>query len=241
MTMARYDAPVIVDPTDAQQLAARELAKPQYHDSRYQGGGTLTKVPTPVATTAVPSSPPASPPARSHQSAGTILLVIAASIVLVIALILALRRIGRPRTAKKSKKGAKRHTATTPEAALTGAARHRRDAELAAAAEQWADAIRERFRAVIATLDERGLLPDQAHRTADEAAASAGALLPAHGPALIAAARGFDEVEYGEYLGSATAYAVIVAADESASNARPGALPAVGAAVSSGPGTQGDS
>src|SRR5947209_3905918 len=88
-------------------------------------------------------------------------------------------------------------------------AQYHRSAAQAAAGGDFAEAIRERFRAVIATLDERGLLPERADRTADEAAADAGAILPTHAEVLVAAARAFDEVEYGEYVGTPEAYAVI--------------------------------
>jgi len=206
--MARTDTPVTVGSEDARQLAIRELSKSQYHSQPLPSPSPSTATPTPT--------PPAHAASSSH--ALTIVLIILAIFVLVAAVLLILRWLGRPRTEEKSKSKPKSSTRRTAESeaeeVLFGAARHRRDAELAAAAGIWADAIRERFRAVIATLDERGLLPERADRTADEAARDAGAILPAHAAVLAAAARAFDEVEYGEYVGTPNGYAVISDVDE---------------------------
>ena len=218
MTVARYDTPVIVTSDDARQLAIRELSKSQYH--RAPG----LPSPSPSPSTAIPSPPP--PHTHSSNHALTITLIVLAIILLVIALLLFLRWLGRPRTSKKRKSESDKRSATagTADEVLTGAARHRRNAELAADAGDWAEAIRERFRAVIATLDERGLLPERADRTADEAARDAGVILPAHGAILAAAARAFDEVEYGEYVGTPDAYAVISNVDELVRTEQPGTL-----------------
>ncbi|MGH3415106.1 MAG: DUF4129 domain-containing protein [Actinocrinis sp.] len=154
------------------------------------------------------------------------MLIILGAIVLILAVWMILRRLGKPRADKKSKTKAanKRATAAAPDEVLTGAALHRRNAETAAAAGDFAEAIRERFRAVIATLDERDLLPERADRTADEAAHDAGAVLQMHRDVLVAAARAFDEVEYGEYVGTPKAYAVISNVDELVRTEVPGTL-----------------
>jgi len=74
---------------------------------------------------------------------------------------------------------------------------HRERAELYAAEGEWAQAVRERLRAVVRTLEERGLLEPRPGRTADEAAAEGGRALPTCAQALRAAARVFDDVWYG--------------------------------------------
>jgi type II secretory pathway pseudopilin PulG len=234
VTVAHYDTPVTVNSDEARQLAIRELSKPQYH------GPNL--VPSPSPSTAIPSPPPAHTDSSNH--ALTIALIVVAVIVLVIALVLFLRWLGRTRKAKKRKsdKDKQSTAATTLDEILTGAALHRRNAERAAGAANWAEAIRERFRAVIATLDERGLLPERADRTADEAARDAGVILPAHSTVLTAAAHAFDEVEYGEYVGTPDAYAVISNVDEVVRTEQPGTLllptaiaPTVPGGIASGP------
>jgi hypothetical protein len=47
---------------------------------------------------------------------------------------------------------------------------------------------------------------------------------------LTAAARAFDDVEYGEFVGTAEGYRLISEVDELVSAARPGALAAAGGA-----------
>ena len=215
MTVAHYDTPVTVTSDEARQLAIRELSKPQYHRP--------SALPSPSPSTAIPSPPPTHTNSSNH--ALTITLIVLAIIVLVIALVLFLRWLGRPRKTKKRKaEDDKQSVANNAAEILTGAALHRRNAELASNAGNWAEAIRERFRAVIATLDERGLLPERADRTADEAARDAGVILPAHRTTLAAAARAFDEVEYGEYVGTPDAYAVISNVDELVRTEQPGTL-----------------
>ena len=232
--MAHTDTPVTVTSDDARQLAIRELSKPEYHRA--------TLPPPPSPSTAIPSPPPAHAPSSNH--ALVIAMIVLAIIVLVIALVLFLRWLGRPRNSKKRKadKDDQNTAAQTIHDLLTGAALHRHNAEIAAAAGNWAEAIRERFRAVIATLDERGLLPERADRTADEAARDAGVLLPAHVAVLTAAVRAFDEVEYGEYVGTPDAYAVISNVDEVVRTEQPGTLqlptaiaPTIPGGIASGP------
>jgi Domain of unknown function (DUF4129) len=220
----RMDAPVVVSSDQAHQMAVRELAKSKYHTGPATG--------PPQQLPSVGASPPPPPHQTSSVGhAGMIVLVILAAIVLVLAIVLLLRRLGRPRTQKKSKKPTKSSAgAAATQEPLVGAARHRRAAEVAADAGDWAEAIRERFRAVIATLDERGLLPERVDRTADEAAHDAGALLPAHASVLTAAARAFDDVEYGEFVGTAEGYRLISEVDGLVSAARPESLAAAGGA-----------
>ena len=74
---------------------------------------------------------------------------------------------------------------------------HRAAADAHAAAGEWADAVRERLRAIIRALEERDLLEPRPGRTADEAAREAGAVLPSCADALHAAAREFDDIWYG--------------------------------------------
>lgn len=225
---ARMDAPVTVNSDQAHQMAVRELGKPQYHTHP----STLQPFQLPSAGVASPSPAQQSQPQHSSSvgHAGLIVLVVLGAILLVIVAVLVLRRLGRPRTEKQPKEKPEKKAAgtRTVEEVLFGAARHRRDAQLAADAGDWAEAIRERFRAVIATLDERGLLPERPERTADEAARDAGALLPAHAAVLNSAARAFDEVEYGEYVGTAEGYRLISEVDDLVGSAQPGTLTAAG-------------
>ena len=211
-------APITPGRQQAQQEASQELAQGKYHVQPTSPGPSPTTA-SPTPTVATPSPTPTSN--TSHHSSGTtILLVILLIVVLGVALLLILRKIGKPRKDEKSKKDKGKHLAGgASEVPLFGAALHRHNAEQAAKSGDWQEAIRERFRAVIAVLDEQSLLPERKDRTADEAARDAGELLPDHAATLLDAARAFDEVEYGEYLGTPEGYAVISAVDDALGSA----------------------
>lgn len=78
------------------------------------------------------------------------------------------------------------------------AAEYRREADDAFAAEDWTTCVLERFRAIIAGLEERAILTAKPGRTADEAVRDAGPLLPGLSERLGAGAVTFDDVRYGE-------------------------------------------
>jgi hypothetical protein len=77
------------------------------------------------------------------------------------------------------------------------AAEHRAQADAHAAAGRWAEAVRDRLRAIITGLEERTLLEPRPGRTADEAAAAAGAVVPECAADLRVAAHTFDDIWYG--------------------------------------------
>jgi hypothetical protein len=86
------------------------------------------------------------------------------------------------------------------------ARQHRQQAQRHAGTGDYAGAIIECVRAIAAELEERGVLPPRAGRTADEFADDAGQALPAYAGALRDAARLFDEVCYGQRPGSRDGY-----------------------------------
>jgi hypothetical protein len=85
------------------------------------------------------------------------------------------------------------------------AAEHRARAERHAAAGEWAEAVRERLRAVVRSLEERSILEPRPGRTATEAATEAGRALPPQAEELLAAAHVFEDIWYGERPGTADA------------------------------------
>lgn len=101
---------------------------------------------------------------------------------------------------------------------------HRAAADAHAAAGEWADALRERLRAVIRSLEERAVLEPRPGRTADEAAAEAGAALPPLSADLRSAARLFDEVWYGGHPAGPGADATLRELDRAVRAARPAPL-----------------
>lgn len=101
------------------------------------------------------------------------------------------------------------------------AAEHRAAADTHAARGEWADAVRERLRAVVRTLEERAVLDERPGRTADEAAAEAGAAMPSCAGDLRRAARLFDDVWYGGRPAGPDSDAALRAVDEKVRTARP--------------------
>lgn len=100
------------------------------------------------------------------------------------------------------------------------AAEHRRLAEVEARAGRYPHAVRERLRAVVRELEERGVLDPRAGRTADEAATAAGTALPELAEALRASAVRFDEVWYGGRAATRDDYDQLVDLDRAVSAVR---------------------
>ena len=141
--------------------------------------------------------------AAAAPGGGLGLLLLAALIALLAAVVLA--RL-RPRRAGRA--GALFDGGRT----LT-AADHRAQAEAAAAQGRWADAVRERLRAVVRELEARGVLDPRAGRTADEVAREAGAAVPEVADDLQRAVRVFGEVWYGGREATAASYGALVDVD----------------------------
>ncbi|MGW4563671.1 DUF4129 domain-containing protein [Streptomyces sp. NPDC004561] len=101
------------------------------------------------------------------------------------------------------------------------AAEHRAASEAHAAQGHWNQAVQERMRAVVRSLEERTVLDIRPGRTADEAAAEAGRALPGHTDRLRAAAREFDDVTYGGRSASEQSYRRIAELDRDLERTRP--------------------
>ncbi|MGV9454991.1 DUF4129 domain-containing protein [Streptomyces sp. NPDC003635] len=101
------------------------------------------------------------------------------------------------------------------------AAEHRAAAEAHAAQGHWNQAVQERMRAIVRSLEERALLDVRPGRTADEAAAEAGRALPTHTDRLRTAARDFDDVTYGGRSGTEPAYRRLAELDRDLERAKP--------------------
>ncbi|MFI6286694.1 DUF4129 domain-containing protein [Streptomyces sp. NPDC051018] len=179
---ANDDVPVDIPRVPAREAAERELTKPMYHENdpnlleraldRFWEwvGGLLD-----VAAGATPGG-----------VVGTVVIAVVA-----VALIAALWwRLGTPRRAPATADSLFDEVPRT-------ASEHRASAEAHAAAQRWNQAVQERMRAIVRSLEERALLDPRPGRTADEAAAEGGHSLPGHADGLRAAAREFDDVTYG--------------------------------------------
>jgi len=91
---------------------------------------------------------------------------------------------------------------------------YRAEAAGFAAAGNWREALRARFRAVIRELEQRGVLDSRAGRTAGEIAAEASIAMPSCAAAMRRAAHVFDEVWYGDRPATREAYEAMVSVDE---------------------------
>ena len=103
----------------------------------------------------------------------------------------------------------------------TTAAEHRAAAQRHANAEEWDQAVVERFRAIARELEERALLNLQPGRTAMEVARDGGKALPDLAPDLLAAAHHFDDVSYGHLNVGPAAYQASSDLDDRVRAARP--------------------
>jgi hypothetical protein len=208
LSLARSgDEPPVTIPRDpAREAARRELSKRMYHEndpSWFQRAlnalwdwiGDLFD----TASTATPG--------------GTLgLTVVVAAVLAVLGALW--WRLGTPRRTPVS-------TPALFDDRPRSAADHRAAAEAHAAQGHWSQAVQERMRAVVRALEERALLDVRPGRTADEAAAEAGRVLPAHGDRLRAAARDFDDVAYGGRPGSEETYRRLAGLDRDLDDAKP--------------------
>jgi hypothetical protein len=101
------------------------------------------------------------------------------------------------------------------------AAEHRATADAHAAQGHWNQAVQERMRAVVRSLEERALLDPRPGRTADEAAAEAGRALPTHTDRLRDAAHDFDDVTYGGRTATPDSYQRIADLDRDLERTKP--------------------
>lgn len=207
MSWRSADEPPITLPRDpAREAAQRELSKGMYHEndpSWYERAidafwDWLDKL-FGAASAATPGG-----------TLGLVVIVLA-----VLALLGALWwRLGTPRRAPVS-------SAVLFDDRPRSAAEHRAAAEAQAAQGHWNQAVQERMRAVVRSLEERALLDARPGRTADEAASEAGRVLPAHADRLRAAARDFDDVTYGGRSAAEGTYRRLAALDDDLERTKP--------------------
>ncbi len=104
--------------------------------------------------------------------------------------------------------------------AALDAAGHRAAADALAARGHFAEAVRERLRAVVRGLEERGVLDARPGRTSGEVARDAGAAAPALAADLRRAVGVFDQVWYGGHAAGPDSYRVLVEVDQRVGAAR---------------------
>ncbi|MFD3682654.1 DUF4129 domain-containing protein [Streptomyces sp. NPDC058613] len=201
------ETPPVTTPREAAlEAATRELSKPQYHEN---DPSLLDRA---LAKALRWISDLLDTAAGAAPGGGVGLVVIALAVVLAVAALW--WRLGSPRRAAGG-------PGTLFHDGIRSAADHRTAAEAHAAAARWNEAVQERMRALVRSLEERTLLDPRPGRTADEAAAEAAVSLPGHAGELRAAARAFDDVTYGGRTADADAYARLRALDLTLDRAKP--------------------
>lgn len=174
--------PIDVGRAEAADAARRELAKAVYDDAR-------PSLPQRILEWVIGKIQDLFSSLAGATPGGYVGLVV---LLLLVALVVAviIWRVGRPR-----------RTATAEVPLFVGrvrsAAEHRAAADAAAAAGDWDEAVRQRFRAIVRSLEERDVLEPRPGRTADEAASVAAVAMPSCAAGLRAAARSFDDIAYG--------------------------------------------
>jgi hypothetical protein len=204
------DVPVDTDRDTARRAAAGELADPKYRDARpsvLQEAARWLGEQLEELLSSLSSVVP-----------GGIFGLLLILVLLILLVVVVRLRTGE--IARASRDGG----AVFGGGKRLGAGDYRRSAAEAAAGGRYDDAVRDRFRAVVRALEERALLDVRSGRTADEAAAEAGVLLPAVADALRQGARLFDDVHYGGREGTEAAYRTLTELDERCRRERPVAL-----------------
>ncbi|SHK05083.1 protein of unknown function [Pseudonocardia thermophila] len=197
--------PIDIGRDEAADAAARELARPIYHDDRGLIATIFDWIVERIADLIA---------VAADATPGGYLSLLVLLAVLVAAIVVIRLRIG---SVGRSTYGAQELFSGGP----VPAAEHRREADAFAARGEWAEAVRSRMRAIVRGLEERDLLDVRPGRTADEAAREAGAVLPQCATDLRAAAAVFDDVWYGERPATQEMDAQLRAVDAAVARARP--------------------
>jgi uncharacterized membrane protein len=194
--MAAADVPVDLGRDEAREAAVRELGDPAYvSDDPNPLERAIDWVLTRLGELLAGAG------GMNGITAITVVVAVLALIVIIVRL-----RVGPTGRALRSDGTVFGSTAMT-------AAEHRAAAEKAAAAGDLAEAVRERFRAVVRELEQRGVLDARAGRTVDEVAHEAGQALPVLAGDLRGAAVQFDDVWYGGRPATVEGYRQLVSVD----------------------------
>jgi len=190
--------PVDVGPDEARDAAARELSDPAYHAAD-------PSLPQRILAWLGQRLDDLFAGIASVTHGGLPGLVVLALLAVLVVVIIRLR-VGRiVRTAR---------IPPLFEARPRSADDHRRAAESARSAGDLDEAVRERFRAIVRELEQRGVLDRTSGRTVDEIAAQAGHALPASADALTTGAAIVDDVLYGGRPSTVDEYDHLAALDD---------------------------
>ncbi|GGC11555.1 DUF4129 domain-containing protein [Cellulomonas carbonis] len=176
------DVPVDPDADTARRWLEDELADPIYHEPPSLLDAVLRWVSELLEDLRT---------ASGNLDVRTAALVVGA--IVVVGAVVALVVAGPVRRARRARASVEVFGDDTRTAAELRAA-----ADALAARGRWSEAVLERFRAVLRSLEERAVLDERPGRTAHEAGVEAGARLPGVAADLARAATLFDDVAYGD-------------------------------------------
>ncbi|SEE25357.1 DUF4129 domain-containing protein [Jiangella alba] len=216
--MIAASIPVDLGRDEARELARQELAKPSYERD------------TPIVTRVLRWL---SEQLERVLEAATGTLSTQLGLAIVVAIAVGFATLVILRAGPLAKRNAARSGAVLP-GRRRSAAEYRAAADAAAGRGDWPAAVVERFRAVVAGLEERGVLDPRAGRTADEAAREAATLLgdlPRPDGGMHAGARLFDGVRYGGAAATQADDLLLRELDDAVAAARPRPEPATGGPV----------
>lgn len=182
MGHAVTDVPVVPDGDTAQEWARQELADPIYHQ-----GETLLQRALDWLMDWLQEAQATVSGVDGRMAALVLGAVLVIGVLVVRAVIGPVRRARRARTS----------TEVFVDDART-ADEMRAGADAAAAAGRWNEAVLDRFRAILRSLEERAILAERPGWTADEATAEAAVVLPSCAADLRDSSRLFDDVCYGD-------------------------------------------
>ncbi|MBB5788484.1 DUF4129 domain-containing protein [Jiangella mangrovi] len=209
--------PVDLGRDEARDLARQELSRPSYE----RDTPVLTRVLRWIADQ-VERILDAATGTLSSRAGLAVIVVIAVAFAAVVIL----------RAGPLARRAAERSGAVLPDRPRS-ASEYRGAADDAAARGDWSTAVVERFRAVVAGLEERGVLDPRPGRTADEAAREASAVLGeislpdgvttghAGGGGMAVGARLFDGVRYGAATATQDDDRLLRSLDQAVEAARP--------------------
>ena len=200
---------MLVD-TELSREAARELARRELQDSRYDEAQPSLVVR--LLGKAIDAVRDLFDRASGNLPGGRggLVLVLIVVVGLVVLVILRVR---------PASSGGRSGAVFTTGQALT-AAEHRALADDLASRGELAAAVRERLRAIVRELEARGVLDPRPGRTADEVAREAGRLVPALAEPLRRGTTTFDEVWYGGRTADRASYDVLVEVDRLVTSTR---------------------
>ena len=199
------EPPVLPGAEEARRWAAEELSHPEYRDAAPGWIETLWEDFLDWLST-LDGSADAGSTVPSPVIGVVIAVIIAAAVI-----------IAKPRLNPRARKA---REVFEPEGMLA-AADYRQRAEMSAAAGRWADAVVDRFRALVRSAEDRTILEPQPGRTADEVARDLAFPFSTEAQRLDRAAVTFDAIRYGNRAADAGDYRAMASLDDALEALKP--------------------